>query len=399
MNQTDIERLQLDHFQRWSLMVGIGGLALSVIGLFFNSAQFFQSYLFGYIFWVQLALGCMTIVMIHHLAGGRWSFIIRRTLEAGMMTLPLLALLFVPLLFGMSSLYEWARPEAVAQDQLLQHKAVYLNVPFFIIRTVVYFVLWIGMAYLLRRWSIKQDETSSLAIAYRTKLFSGPALAILSLAITFASFDWMMSLEPHWFSTIYGMMFGVGMLAAGFSGAVLCLAWLVKYSSLSEVVTPKHINDLANFLLASVMLWAYIALSQYLIIWSGNLPEETPWYVHRSQGGWQVITVILVVFHFAAPFLILLSRSVKRQLRIVVGVAALIILMRALDLFWLITPAFHPTGFYLHWLHVTTFVGLGGLWGAAFIWFLKKQPLLPQYDIRIEKEKTIKHDRKEAQSY
>lgn len=401
MNQNDMWLSRLNNYQRRALIAGGAGLVLTFIGVFFNATQFFQSYLFGFIFWIQVALGGLILVMLHHLAGGHWSLVIRRPMEAAMMTLPLMALLFIPLLFGLPFLYEWARPEAVAQDEILQHKAPYLNVPFFIIRALIYFVVWVGLAYFFYRRSIKQDKMANYRVAYLAKLVSGPGIGLLALTVTFASFDWMMSLEPHWFSTIYGVMFAVGMLTAGFAFATLVLAWLVDYPPLSEAVTYKHFNDLGNFLLASVMLWAYIQLSQYLIIWSGNLPEETPWYIRRSVGGWQIVTFLLIVLQFVLPFLVLLSRTVKRGRRPLGTVAAVVFATRAIDLFWLIAPAFHPDGFYLHWLDITAFVGIGGVWLAAYAWWLKRQPLLPSYDIRVIEEETEHGGRREkaARSY
>lgn len=402
MNENDKLTTLLSSYQRPALIIGGTGLAISVVGLVFNSAtQFFYSYLFGYIFWLQLGLGGLGLVLIHHLAGGNWSLVIRRLQEAAMMTLPFMAVLFIPLLFGLPLLYEWARPEAVAHDEILQHKAAYLNVPFFIIRAVIYFAIWSAIAFILYRWSARQDETASYSLAQRSKILSGPAMALLIMTASFASFDWMMSLEPHWFSSIYGVMFIVGMMASAFTFAVLALAWLVDYPPLSEVVTYKHFNDLGNFLLASVMFWAYIQLSQYLIMWSGNLPEETPWYIRRSAGGWQVVTVLLVALHFALPFLVLLSRRIKRSRSVLAAVAAVVFATRALDLFWSIAPALHTTGFALHWMDITALVGVGGLWLGVFAWLLTRRPLIPRYDIRVIKEDVVEHGGREeaARSY
>ncbi len=398
MNQNESTQKPLSRYQVPALVIGLVGLVAAGIGFFIQPAQFFPSYLFGYIFWLQLALGGLALLLIHHVAGGGWSFISRRVLEAMAATLPLLIVLFLPLLLGLPFLYEWARPDVMAHDELLQHKAPYLNVPFFIIRAAVYFLIWTGIALLLRRWSAELDRTANRDQAYRTRVFSAPAIGALALTVTFASIDWMMSLEPHWFSSIYGVMFIVGMAAAAFSFAILVLNWLADTRPLSEMITPGHFADLGNFLLASVMLWAYIALSQYLIIWSGNLPEETPWYIRRSAGGWGLVSILLVVFHFAVPFLVLLSRTVKRRRQALAIVAGLVLVTRVVDLFWLIVPPFHPTGFYLHWLDLATLVGVGGLWLAAFIWLLGRLPVVPLYDIRVE-EDLAKNGRREAHSH
>ena len=389
--------LRLNRFQQRSLIVGIVGLVLGVGGAFLNRGQFFQSYLFAYLFWVQLGLGCLAVLMIQHIAGGGWGFVIRRPLEAGMLTLPLMAVLFIPLLGGMQDVYVWARPEEVAQSELLQHKSPYLNTPFFIIRTIVYFAVWTGLAYFLNRWSQQQDQAADPTLAERFSRLSGPGLALFGLTITFASFDWMMSLEPEWFSTIYGFMFGVGAGAVAFAWAILLLALLSKYKPLSEVVTAGHFNDLGNFLLASVMLWAYMSLSQYLIIWSGNLPEEITWYIYRTQGGWQWVSLFLILFHFALPFLVLMSRGVKRKARALSMVAGLIIFMRFIDLFWLVVPAFHQTGFQIHWLDLVLPVGIGGVWIALFIRQLKQKSLLAINDPHLQE--MVEHGHPEAPSH
>lgn len=397
MYQTD-ETLNahLNRMQRLALITGVVGLILAIVGAVINQAQFFQSYLFAYVFWAQLSIGCLGVLMIQHVAGGRWGFVIRRPLEAGMMTIPLMAVLFIPVIVGLSVLYPWARPDEVAASELLQHKAPYLNVPFFIIRTVIYYAVWIGLAYLLNKWSRQQDENAEIGRS-RFQSLSGPGLAILAFTLTFASFDWMMSLEPEWFSTIYGFMFAVGAMAAAFAGAVIVLNLLAKYKPLAEVATTTQFADLGNFLLASVMLWAYMALSQYLIIWSGNLPEEITWYIYRTRGGWQVVGILVVIFQFALPFLVLMSRAVKRKARSLSMVAGLIIFMRLMDLFWLIIPAFYQTGFHLDWLNIVLPIAMGGFWMAFYIQQLKQKPLVALNDSHLQE--ITEHGHAEAASH
>jgi hypothetical protein len=365
--------------ERASLLVGIVGLALSLLGAFLSRQQFFQSYLFAYIFWLGIALGCLGIVMLHNLSGGAWGVLIRRLLESGMRTLPLMALLFLPLLFGVRDLYEWARP-AAQDDSLLQHKSAYLNVPFFFIRAALYFALWTGAAWLMSRWSEKHDATGDEQWVGRLRALSGPGLVIYGLTITFASIDWIMSLEPRWYSTIYGVHFIGGHALTAFAFAILLAGVLARRAPLSGVVAPPHLLDLGNLLLAFVMLWAYFAFSQWLIIWSGNLPEEAIWYTRRNSGGWQWVTRLLIVFHFFVPFLLLLSRGTKRRAFALAAVAAGIIVMRLIDVFWYTAPAFHPGDFTLHWMDIVASVGLGGIWLAAFLWQLRRVPLLPLHD-------------------
>jgi len=372
--------------QRRSLLVGAGSLVLCLIGALLNPQQFFRSYLLAYVFWVGIPLGCLAILMLQYLSGGMWGAVIRRLLESGTKTLPLMGLLFVPLVFGLRDLYAWARPEEVARDPLLQHKSLYLNVPFFLARTVFYFVAWIGVAHFLNKWSLEQDQLINPGRERRFRLLSGPGLVLYGLGVTFASIDWVMSLEPHWYSTIYGALFIVGRGLLAFAFVITVAALLVgrvgtqESASLQEVMTPARFHDLGNLLLAFVMLWAYMAFSQFLIIWSGNLTEEVPWYVHRVQGGWGQIALLLILFHFAVPFFLLLLRGIKRNPRALAIVAGAVIVMRVVDMYWLVVPAFHPGNLYIHWMDFLALIGLGGIWFAAFIWQLKKRPLLPLHD-------------------
>ena len=386
-----------NRIQRVALIVGVVGLALLGVGWFLSPAQFFPAYLVGYVLWTQVALGCLAILMIYNMTGGGWGYVTQRILRAGMLTLPLLAVLFIPVLLGLPTLYEWARPDVVAHDELLQHKTLYLNVPFFIIRTVIYFGVWVGLAFLLNRWLLQLDHSFDLATSRRLRGLSGLGLGAFGLTVTFTSIDWMMSIEPHWFSTIYGFMFITGAVAAAFAFVIIALNWLIQRTSLAEAVSTLNVNDLGNFLLAGVMLWAYMTLSQYLIIWSANLAEETPWVFRRTNGGWEIVGFLLTVFHFVAPFLVLLSRTIKRRLRWLVSVAGLVLFMRWVDLYWLIMPAFHET-FYLDWLMIVAPIAIGGLWVAAFVWQLKQKSLLPLYDSGVE-EKILDHGRTHASTH
>ena len=375
---------QLDRIQHTSLIAGAIGLGLCLVGAFLSPEQFFRSYLFAYLFWIGIALGSFGIVMLHHLTGGGWGFVIRRLLESGTRTLPLMVVLFVPLLFGLSELYVWARPAEVAADELLQHKSAYLNVPFFLVRTAVYFAAWISITYCINRWSLEQDRTGERVLTRRLQLLSGPGLVVYALTVTFASIDWAMSLEPHWFSTMYGIMFLIGQVLAALALMIVIAVRLADQEPLSTVVSPARLLDLGNLLLAFVMLWAYIAFSQYIIIWSGNLPEEIPWYLHRTTGGWQGIALFLIIFHFAVPFVLLLSRATKRKVELLSAVAGGIIIMRLVDLFWLVAPAFHQTGVQIHWMDLVAPIGVGGIWMWFFIWQLKGRSLLPLHDPRLE---------------
>ena len=366
--------------QRQLLMAGGVGLAVSLVGLFFNPTQFLQSYLMAYMFVLGIALGCLALGMVHQLSGGAWGVVIRRPIGAAARTLPLLTLLFLPIALGMRHLYIWTDASLVAHDEVLQHKHVYLNVPFFLIRAAIYFAVWNALSYFLNAWSLEQDETGDPRIARRMQRLSAGGLLAYGLTITFASFDWLMSLEPHWFSTIYGVLIlgGQGLSALAFLIAVL--VWLSRRPPLDDIIAPEHFHDLGNLMLAFVMLWAYFAFSQYLIIWSGNLPEEIAWYLHRLQTGWRFVGLSLVLFHFVAPFCLLLSRAVKREAQMIVKVALGVLIVRLVDLFWLIAPEFHTAGVWVSWLDVVLPLSLTAIWLGYFVWQLRGRAILPMHD-------------------
>lgn len=383
MSQTEQLQVQLHRLQQRALIIGIVALGLCAFGATLSKTQFFQSYLFGYLFWFGVAVGCFSVVALHHLVGGGWGFVIQRLLESGTRTLPLMALLFLPLFFGMHDLYLWARPEAVAADKILQHKSPYLNVPFFWIRAAIYFAVWGLFAYLLNKWSHQQDRMADPAPTLKIQKFAGPGLVLYVLTMSFAAFDWVMSLDPHWFSTIFGVIFVVGQGLTTLAFAIIGLRLVADREPISGVIATKHFHDLGNLMFAFILLWAYVSFSQFFIIWSGNLPEEITWYVHRLHGGWGVIAMIIVLFHFAVPFVLLLSRKTKRKAQVLAKVAAAMIVMRLIDLFWIVAPNFHAEKFSIHWMDVLAPIGIGGVWIAAFIWQLKSRALLPVNDPRL----------------
>lgn len=379
-NWTPPESLEGLGSKAW--IVGGLGVAVSLVGLFVDRPQFFQSYLVSWLFWIALTLGCLGIMMIHYLSRGAWGLMIRRILEAATRTLPVLAILFVPILLGLEELYVWARPEA-ASDPLIQQKASYLNPMAFAIRSVIYFAIWTLFASALSRLSLKQDETGDPAIFGRLQTVAAPGLVVFCLLSTFAAIDWIMSLDPHWYSSIFGVYFITGAGVAGFAFISLMALYLSQRPPLEGVIRPKHFHDYGKLLLAFVMLWSYMALSQLLIIWSGNLPEEVSWYLHRVQGGWKWVSIALILFNFLLPFLLLLSRDLKRNARLLAGVALFVLVMRWVDFYWLAAPTFHHD-LAPHWLDVTTMAGIGGIWLAVFSNQLQKRPLLPINDPYLE---------------
>lgn len=372
-----IELAGLGRLQRRSLLVGVVALAACLVGALFGHQQFVRSYLVAYVFWIGIALGCLAILMLQHLSGGAWGLVIRRLLESASCTLWLMALLFLPILAGVRSLYPWSRPEEVAASHLLQHKAGYLNVGFFGLRALIYFALWIGVSHLLNRWSLRQDRDGGPEWTRRMQLLSGPGLALFVLSVTFASIDWVMSLRPEWYSTMFGFLFVGGQALSALAFTIVCIALLADRKPLADVLSADHFHDLGKLLLAFVMLWTYFSFSQFLIIWSGNLPEETPWYLARLRGGWGWVAMLILLFHFALPFALLLSRDIKRHSRRLAQVAALVVVMRFIDVLWLIVPEFQHGRLSLHWMDLAAPIGMGGIWVAFFTWQLQRRPLLP----------------------
>jgi len=378
-------RLSADHplrrLPRLGLILGgIGVIACVAFGAT-DPTQMLRSYLVAFLFWLGIALGALAVLSINHVTGGAWGVAIRRPLEAAVQTLPLLALLFLPIALAPGTLYEWARPGAAAHDPILAHKALYLNVPFFVVRAVGYFAAWILLARAMVRWSREQDAVGDVTgAARRLQLLARASLVTLGLTGTFASIDWMMSLEPHWFSTIYGILFMGGCVLSALAFAIPVTALVADRPPFAAVLSADVFHDLGKLLLAFVLLWAYFSFSQFLIIWAGNLPEEISWYLHRSVGAWTTLAVALVVMHFAAPFAVLLSRTVKRRPRSLAAVAVALLAARYLDLFWMVVPAFEHHGVVVHALDVATLLAIGGPWLMLFARRLVDEPPVPLRD-------------------
>ncbi|HLV94832.1 MAG TPA: hypothetical protein VKS44_06550 [Candidatus Acidoferrales bacterium] len=379
---------QLERAQKIALVAGLAGVALVVLFALLPHAQgqFFRSYLYAFVFWLMVPMGCIAILMLHHLTGGWWGYPIRRLLEAGSRTFALMAVLFLPLFFGLSKLYPWANPVVVNADPILQHKKWYMTTGMFTARTVIYFAAWLLIAVLLNRWSREQDRTGDPRLTKRMGSLSGPGLILWGLVLTWASVDWVMSIESHWFSTIYGMLFMVIAALTAMCFVLFVLRMLSDEEPLKDCVPPKDFNDLGNLMLTFVMLWAYLSFSQFLIIWEGNLKDEVPWYITRAFGGWAAIAVVLMVLHFGVPFLLLLQRPLKRRLRSLSVIAAGVFFLSMVDVYWLVVPAFESErkGPYFHPLDFVALLAIGGLWVAAFLWQLRRWPLLPQHDPRFE---------------
>ena len=372
----------LSGVQKAALTIGI--LASLAIGFGWtqDKSAVQHAYLHSYLFWLAPTVGSLSLYMLHQLTGGRWGAAIRRILEAGMRTIPFMALAFIPIVLWMQDLYPWARPDEVKGDALLEHKASWLNPSFFIVRAAAYFVIWFVLSKVMLGVSKKRDMGDHAA-AKTARLTAGPGFLVYALTMTFASFDWAMSLEPHWFSTMYGAIFLVGQGLATMTFAIMFSAWLSKRDPFSKLLAPNHFHDLGTLTFAMVLLHAYTNFSQYLIIWSGNLNEETPWVHVRSSTSWQHLAQTLVMFHFFVPFFLLLSRKNKQAPKIVAGIAALLCLSRFLDIAWYIGPAFHPEGFHVSWIDLVMPFALGGLWVAFFVQMFKNRPLVSAQDLEL----------------
>ncbi len=369
---------------RWSLIIGIIFGIVAAVLAFTRPDEFYRGYLIAFMDWLGVALGSMAIIMIRHLTGGGWGVVIRRLQGAAMRTLPLLALLFVPIALGMKHLYIWARPlDQVADKHLHDHlediTKTYLTPSGFVYRAILYFAIWNLLSFLLSKWSKEGDSPSTPDNTQKFKAVAGPGLILYGFTITFAAIDWVMSLDPSWISTIFGLGILIGEVLAAMCFAVVIERILFNYRPMSEMLRPDFVQDHGKWMLAFIMVWAYFSFSQWLIIWAGNLPTEITFYIKRLNGGWGYVGLFLAIFHFAVPFALLLSRPFKRNIRKLVWLAIWLLFMRWVDLFWIIEPNFSKT------LTVTVSdivlpIAIGGFWLAYFFRNLGSLPLLPAYD-------------------
>jgi hypothetical protein len=350
--------------QRGAWIAGVIAAVLLVCDAFFDRGAVFFSYLFVWWFLLGIPLGSMAILMVHNLSGGGWGERIRPALEAALRMLPVVLVMSVPLWFGLADLYPWARPADIVASPLLQGKAWYLDRGFFVVRGAVYFVVWLALAHLLRKWSFARAAGGDSAEARRLRAISALGLLVYGFTVTFAAVDWIMSLFPEWYSTTFGLLTGIGQALGAFAFAIVCAA---RAQRGADERTASVFQDLGNLLLMFVMTWAYLAFTQYLIIWAEDLPNEIVWYLPRVQTSWRWVAIILVVFHFALPFLVLLSRRAKRAPQSLGLLAAMLLLAHLVDSFWLVLPAWRPAGFAIAWSDLLVVLALGGVWLALFI--------------------------------
>lgn len=373
---------RLQRLQRVGIAFAVIGAIVALIGLFVNVERFFEAYLFAWLFWTLTTIGGFALSMMLNLVGGRWRAIVRRVYESIARTMPFVAVAAIPLIFGMDHLYIWSIPEVVEESALIQEKVLYLNDFFFWIRMAVYFLVWLTVLFFVLKWSGEQEAHPDEYRALKLRRVSAAGLLILFFTVTFAAFDWGMSLDPIWFSSIYGIMLGLSGLMAAHALTLMVLSVLASGPPMRDELSQQISNDLGSFMLAYLMLWTYTAFSQYLIIWSGDLLEEIPWYLNRTQNGWGVVIVLIIIFHFCIPFFLLLLRDVKQNTRRLALVAATIFVTRIVELAWTIIPSYQRIGWNIHWLDFALFLAIGGLWMCVFFWQLAARPWVYVHDLK-----------------
>jgi hypothetical protein len=371
--------------------IGLAALLLCGLGMLQNPAQFYHSWLAALFFGLSIALGALFLTMVLHLTGAAWSTPVRRLLENLAATLPLLSLLFLPILFGLHDLYHWSHVDEVAKDPLLQQKSLFLNTPFFIIRALLYLAVWSFLALRLRSLSLAQDDGTSVDVVAKMRKLSAGGMILFAITLTFAAFDWLMSLDAHWYSTIFGVYVFAGCVVAGLAGVILLALYLQRQGYLHTTIGLLQYNDLGKLLFVFTVFWAYMAVSQYFLIWYGNIPEETIWYRHRWIGSWKTVSLLLVFGHFLVPFVVLLTRWAKRNQTILAFFSAWLLLMHWIDLQWLVMPTLHSEGFHLSWMDGTVLAGVVGvlIWYAGFL--LGKHALAPVNDPHLQEAIDLNH--------
>ncbi len=382
----------IDRIRQRALFAGLAGLVICVVGFVKAPDRFFPAYLLAFMFVLGLSLGSLGLLMLQHLTGGNWGIIIRRPLESATRVLAPVAVLFVPIFFGMKYLYAaWLNAPASGEGALSEFQRTYLTPNGFRVRAVLYFVIWGILVFLFNRWSREQDANpEDLAVRRRFKILAGPGIILYVFVMTFAAIDWVMSISPHWASTIYGFLFVAGQLISSMALMIAIVVLLARTGPLTGILQPRHTHDLGKLLLAFLMLWAYFDFSQLLIIWSGNLPEEITFYYSRLHSQWGVVAVIVVIFHFFVPFFLLLSRDLKRNPKVLPAVAIWLILMRLVDLFWMTRPEFTSRALPNIW-DIGAALAAGGLWFFFFIGNLKQLPVLPVGDPNLEEAIAHEH--------
>jgi hypothetical protein len=384
--QLDDITYRLDHPGRTGMVaffIGFAGILLCVLGYMTDAEKFYYSYLVAFAFWLEIGLGALFFVMLHHLTGAVWSVVVRRIAEGLMITLPLMVLFFIPIVFGMHDLFHWSHHDVIAQDPMLQRKTPYLNTAFFLFRAAIYFAIWSLLCRSLWKISIRQDQAYDVGQAKKLRRISAPGMILLTITLSFAAIDWLMSLDPHWYSTIFGVYYGSGAMLAIMAILIQSALHLRVRGVLAKEITIEHYHDLGKLFFAFMILWAYMAFSQYFLIWYANIPEETEWFRHRWGGGWKTLSLIIVIGQFGVPFLALMSRSAKRNLKVLGFFSLWILAMRWIDLYWIVMPTMRPESYHFNWIDFPPMLAIGGI----VVWFawrhLSAHPLVPVNDPKL----------------
>lgn len=376
---------QAASIERISGFIGALGVLLCVAAFFWNRAEFYQSYLFAFLYWGGFSIGGLGILVLNHTVGGRWGVTARRFLEAAMRTLPLMLLLFIILLFGLNQIYPWMHISSLPEPArgIVYHKRGYLNVPFFIVRTLIYFAVWLFWGLRLYRMSDRQDATGDPSLRERMRRFSAPGCLIVTLTATFAYIDWILSADAVFFSTIYGAMILFGDVLQTFALVILVMILASRRDRFGGRVNPVVLHDLGNMMFTFTIFWTYLSVSQLIIVWPADLPQEIQWYQARVRGGWTVIAAMISLVMFAIPFLAMLSQARKRNPIRLMRVAIWILAARIVDMFWIVEPTFRTHGFAIYWTDFAAFIAIGGIWIYVFLGQLRRRPLLPLRDPRV----------------
>ena len=367
----------------WFLGAGVLGVLLCAVSYFQDAQTFFASYLTAFSFFLAISLGAIFFVMVQHLARVGWSVTVRRTAETLANNLLILAVLFLPLLLGVHELFQWSHEDVRLVDHLIQSKAAYLNLPFFFIRTAVYFTVWSVLGWWFLRTSRLQDETKDPALSTRMGKVATFGLILFGLTSTFYAIDWIMSIDAHWFSTMFGVYFFAGAVVAFYCTLILVVTWLKSTGHLKTSVNTEHFHDMGKLLFGHNIFWTYIAFSQFMLIWYANIPEETLFFLHRGEGLWKTISLSLPWLHFVAPFLFLMSHNIKRRPALLATGAALLLTMCYVDIYWLIQPNFHQNGPHFGISDVGSLLAVGGFYLFFLIHNLRQAPLIPVGDPRL----------------
>ena len=364
-------------------VIGALGLLLCCAAFFYNREEFFQSYSFAFLYWGGFSIGGLGVLLMHHTVGGKWGVTIRRLLEAQMRTIPLIAVLIIPILFGLRFLYPWANHDVVMQTPVLQHKAPYLNTPFFIGRVVLYFAIFLFWGFRVNRMADRQDETGDPTLRERMRAFSAPGILIFTIVGTFAYIDWILSADVQFFSTVYGAMILIGDILQAIAMSIIVLVLASRENRFGGRVNAPILHDLGNMMFAFVIFWAYLSASQLIIVWPANLPQEIGWYLDRVRGFWKYLAAVTALSMFAIPFCLLLSQDRKRNPIRLMRVAIFILCARIVDMFWIVEPTHRTHGFALYWTDFAAFLGIGGIWVYVYLGQLRRRPLLPLRDPRV----------------